>query len=1092
MTTPTPTATTTLVTGSLLASSLFDHDPRRRRDAVVDRHAQTFLQIWETADASLGPASGATAVLDAVTRPVAAWLGFAVPAVHLVRARGGISGALVSRDTRMAMVTLPWQASLDGAWASALSAGTMVSSRWCLLINGTTVRLVDASRPWARAFADVSLPIAGRDPRAAAAVARALRAQAFSGSPSQVDTWVERTQNEASRASAALDRGSRHAISTVARRLADVPPAAAAVAGGQEPPVGRQAVTWLYRVLFLLYAEARGVVPTWHPIYRDAYALSPLCEQITRGATPRGVAAMLDAVMRMARLGCEVDALKVTAFNGRLFDPREAPRLERLAIEDGVIADVLRQVTSQQAPVRASAGRGSRMRVRFEDLGVEQLGAIYERLLDDPLVADAAPRRLAHGAVGLRKPTGSFYTPRPLTEYIVRRTLGPLVEGAPPDRILALRVLDPAMGSGAMLVASCHFLSQAYERALVEHGACRAGDLDAAERARIRRLVTQRCLFGVDANPMAVELARMSLWLTTLAADKPLSFLDHHLRVGNSLLGATPADLARSPNTGRAPTHSRAGSLFADTDPLDALRAAMPDRLRLAQLPDDSVSAVREKAQLFQALESTRSPLHRWRKALDTWCAWATWPSGEHVPPQLWRDLIAVALGRPGLLGARVHGEWDARIRDHAARHRLLHWPLAFPEVFTDREGRPREDAGFDAVIGNPPWDVVRGDGGTSRDAASMTHAFVRRAGIYSGARDAHANVYQLFVERSLQLLARNGRLGLVVPWGLLADHGAVAARTALLDRCRLDTLVGFDNRRGVFAIHRSVRFALLTAAVGQRTEVVAARMGERTTEAIERIPATGRRAVDFPLVFTRHTIERVSGESRAFPHVESASDLALLERLVDTWPSLSSEEGWHVAFGREFNATDDAPSFTGARDDWPVLEGKHLGAFSVDVQASTRFVRASLARERLSHIATAGQPRLAYREVASCTNRLTLIAAILPADTATTHTLSCLRTPLDIDRQHVLCALMNSLVANWLVRRWVSTHVSTAILHRLPMPLVAPGDLLFAELRDAADRCADQAVGSPAWHDLQQVAARAYGLTDAEESRVRRDFPWL
>ena len=180
---------------------------------------------------------------------------------------------------------------------------------------------------------------------------------------------------------------------------------------------------------------------------------------------------------------------------------------------------------------------------------------MYERVLDvDMPRSDAATtgsdrhrpgRSRAGGHSQLRKQSGTFYTPQALTEFVVRRTLAPLVAGRSADEILALRVVDPAMGSGAFLVAACHFLAGAYEQALVEEGRAGSPDFDDAERANARRLVAERCLAGVDLNPTAVQLARLSLWLTTLASGKPLSFLDHRLRHGNSLVGAAPADLAR-------------------------------------------------------------------------------------------------------------------------------------------------------------------------------------------------------------------------------------------------------------------------------------------------------------------------------------------------------------------------------------------------------------------------------------------------------------------------------------------------------------------------------------------------------------------
>ena len=138
-----------------------------------------------------------------------------------------------------------------------------------------------------------------------------------------------------------------------------------------------------------------------------------------------------------------------------------------------------------------------------------------------------------------------------LTDYLVRATLGPLVDGRDAAAILSLRVLDPAMGSGAFLVVCLRFLAGALERALIVDGTFGEHGCAEPDRAHFRRLVAQRCLFGVDANPMAVQLAELSLWLATLAAKHPISFLEHHLRRGDSLIGVRPADVMRQPPGGR-------------------------------------------------------------------------------------------------------------------------------------------------------------------------------------------------------------------------------------------------------------------------------------------------------------------------------------------------------------------------------------------------------------------------------------------------------------------------------------------------------------------------------------------------------------
>jgi len=245
----------------------------------------------------------------------------------------------------------------------------------------------------------------------------------------------------------------------------------------------------------------------------------------------------LRAIARLAHSGCHAGDLRVTPFNGRLFSPARTPLAERRGLDDERARRALLSLAT-----RASAGGAGRERIAYRDLGVEQLGSVYESLLDYRPAAD--PIGLVAGS-GVRKSTGTFYTPQPIAEYLVRGTLRPLVERADPHEILALRVVDPSMGSGAFLVAACHYLAQAYEASLVRAGGCHPGDIGEADRAALRRTIAERCLYGVDINPMAVQLARLSLWLTTLAADRPLTFLDHDARRGSSVDVSRPSSADR-------------------------------------------------------------------------------------------------------------------------------------------------------------------------------------------------------------------------------------------------------------------------------------------------------------------------------------------------------------------------------------------------------------------------------------------------------------------------------------------------------------------------------------------------------------------
>ena len=462
----------------------------------------------------------------------------------------------------------------------------------------------------------------------------------------------------------------------------------------------------------------------------------------------------------------------------------------------------------------------------------------------------------------------------------------------------------------------------------------------------------------------------------------------------------------------------------------------MRTRIELASAPDESAAIVAAKEKTLATLNRPASPLGRWSAVLDLWCASWFWDDG---PPgrQLFRELSDRLLGKAATLPERASDRLLEHSASLAARYRFLHWPLTFPEVFSDEDGHGLPGAGFDAIVGNPPWDMVRGDsGGLDARAGRRLEArrlvgFVRDAGIYRVESRAHVNRYQLFVERALQLTRPGGRIGLVLPSGILSDSGAAPLRRHLFDRADVDSIAGLDNRNGIFPIHRSLRFVLLTATAGRPTSGPACRFGIRHADDLEaQAPARP------PVVIARPLLARVSGDDDlGIPEIGGERDLKLLEKISARFQWLGSEHGWNVRFGRELNATDDSGAFapfTGADGARPVLEGKQIEPFRVSIDTSRYELRPGITVKKVMRRA-----RLAYRDVASATNRLTLIAAVIPARAATTHTLFCLKSPLSADAQQVLCCLLNSFVANYLIRLRVNTHVTVALVSRLPAPVV-------------------------------------------------------
>jgi hypothetical protein len=1007
--------------------------------------------VLSAARSTLGPASSARQIADILVVP-------------LTRALGLEPDGLCDEGNSISVSMTGILATFSvGGWNAdlrRLRQTPRVTRRWWVGVNGVTLRLMDVSRAYTRRSIDFDLDTVQDDDRALR-ILRRLFDEAGMGSLTTLETLIRDTDHHRAAVGRSLQTGVEDALTRLvagfargSRRRPVVPDAALA-----------DALTIVYRILFLLFAEARGLVPQWHPTYRDSYTIESLRPAAEGDGPPAGLWSALQAIARLAHRGCTAGTLRVVPFNGRLFAPAEAPLADSFVLDDRVAREVLLAVTTRPAADR-------RERITYADLGVEQLGAVYERVLDyEPSVSGGAVTLIPSGR---RKGTGTFYTPRSMTEYLIRRTLAPLVRGRTPEGILSLRVVDPAMGSGAFLVAACRYLASAYEDAVIAEGSVARTDITAAERAAFRRAVAQRCIYGVDLNPTAVQLARLSLWLCTLAADRPLTFLDHHLRTGNSLAGARAMDVARQPPGPGRRHRSAPLPLFESDDLANRLASTVCPRLTLALEPDDSAAIVRRKERVIEGLTGTAAPLAAWRAVADAWCAAWFWPEDiPRVTTRAWPAFSASCRGAASGLPEPLARQWHAAASAVAERERFFHWELEFPEAFFDERGEPKDAAGFDAVIGNPPWAAAR----------ALT-AFSRESGCYALQGQGHANLYQLFAERMLELAAPAGRVGMLMPSGLLTDHGCAPLRQHLFERWTVDAVLGFDNREALFPIHRGVRFSLITASNGGATSDLQTRTGLRSAaDILDDVPDEGGvpGSVRIPLTLVR----RFSGPGLAIPDLPQTRDREILARVLSSAPQLGTAEGWQARFGRELNATDDRGHFGPAG--LPVLEGKLIDAFVARPDEAQQFIDPLVARRLLGSRSRVGRPRLGYREVAASTNRMTLIAAVIPATCVTTHTIFCMREPAAESLHWFLCGVFNSFVANYLVRLRGGTHVPAAVIHQLPVP-VPPGDSDAFKVIVSLSRAAagDAAVRA----ELQARVTRAYGLDERDLVHVLATFP--
>jgi len=529
--------------------------------------------------------------------------------------------------------------------------------------------------------------------------------------------------------------------------------------------------------------------------------------------------------------------------------------------------------------------------------------------------------------------------------------------------------------------------------------------------------------------------------------------------------------------------------------------ATIGPRLSIARDPGDTIEQVRAKERALAALVGSDALMTRWKTVGDLWCAgWFGVKAACHAGTL--GALVDEVLGRGPVLPPRTSTPLLSAVRAAAARERFFHWTLEFPEVFYSEDGRLLPAPGFDAVIGNPPWETLRGDRGNAdvrrraADASSCLTVFTRSSGVYRLQSGGHANLYQLFLERALSLARPGGRVGLILPSGFASDHGCAALRRHAIDHTAIDTFVTIENRAGLFPIHRGLKFVLLASTAGGATSLLPCRSGVRSLDLLEQLPDDDVDPHAVPL--SRALLERLSGDQLAIPEIRSAADLSIASRLAFSVPALGDCDGWQVTFGRELNATDDRRHFVDLRKTrrpapghlLPVVEGKQIQPFVVDIDASNFHIPEQTAAHLLGAGTTFRRTRLGYRDVAASTNRLTLIAALIPTGAVTTHTVFCLKGKADQALQHFLCGIFNSFVANYLVRLRVGTHVTVSIMNRLPVPRPARDSAAFVEIAALSARLGAGGGDLIARARLQARVAELYSLTAWEFQHVLSTFP--
>ena len=650
--------------------------------------------------------------------------------------------------------------------------------------------------------------------------------------------------------------------------------------------VAHAALTFLYRLLFIFYAEDRGMLDTEEARYHD-YSLRhgvryPAVRQVAAGDPPRGFTRFWDHIAALSRVLDHGDPqLGLPPYDGGLFSTEPGSLLAQARLTDTQLAPIIAALSHTEA----------REYISYRTLEIQQLGSIYERLLE------RVPQRDADGHVEVvvspyaRKDSGSYYTPQELVDLIVEQTLSPLRDeyvaafeaepteaNDPAAALLGLKILDPAMGSGHFLITAIDWLTTELEE-LLDHGDSDSeptyvspvqAELERIEtwrnqplppgiqgpardeieqrraverqfpapdrRALIRRMVLKRCIYGVDKNPMAVELAKVALWVHTFTPPLPLPYLNHRIRAGDSLLGV-PIQTTHDYLAQWSPDHVARG-LFSDQAAL--LRNTAAETNALNDNLDLTIIAIGESARDGSHVNQNRTRL---RKVLNL-IAGLRWLSIDMKKADL-KDfhapLTEATTGHPARADAILHnGENDPgltpatpefhQIRDQAneiaGRENIFHWEVEFPHVM--------DAGGFDAVVTNPPWDRIKlqeiewwaarkeevanaptaaarkrmiaalrdtGDPlvaeyDLAAEHAAQLSAVFRKSGDYPLLGKGDLNLYSLFVERALALLNPTGIAGILAPPGIFADETASEFFRDISTKGRLRGLFHFMNAR--------------------------------------------------------------------------------------------------------------------------------------------------------------------------------------------------------------------------------------------------------------------------------------------------------
>jgi hypothetical protein len=723
-----------------------------------------------------------------------------------------------------------------------------------------------------------------------------------------------------------------------------------------------------------------------------------------------------------------------------------------------------------------------------------------------------------------RKQTGSYYTPESLVRFLNQKTIvqplgetferkyrqrfydlleqaksghdtgtrrgavqsaAALVERFAEEEIFHFKVCDPAMGSGHFLVDAANQMAGLVIALLAEVPYVEGMTVSVTSCPNDwRRRITRRCIYGVDLNPLAVNLAKLSLWLNCFATHHRLTFLDHHVRCGNSLIGIRSLDqLASIPERKKDSQKKKDQQrlLFDYNDLSSILAQTTKGVASITWIDEDDTDA--QKAVLDEALETTFGL----RPLADLYTSYLMDPD---IPAGVYKEIferLAKGKSAAGTLNPTLLETLES-VEAYRDWHRFYHWPLEFPDVFG-----PDAAVGFSVTVGNPPWDIVKLNSQeffsdydpnfrsydkqkANRESTKLVadnpiiaekweqycegfaeqNTYFKKSLSYNALGKGDINTFKLFLEQFLTMLSDGGRMGIVVPSGIYTDQGCQPLRELFFNQGRVDFFYCFENRwPTVFnAVDGRFKFVVFGTQKGGKTERFKCAFMEHDPERLPTIDADA-------LKMSVKQVKKFSPDTLSVMEFKIQREIDIMTKIYGEWPLLgdySNSKNWHIDFHREFHMSDDSDIFNTSCLGIPLFEGKRIWQFDSYLQDSNYYISEQIGRKRLlgsakdnGQVLDYEKHRVVFRKIAANTNERTLVSSIIPPSSFTGENLTTSKTLFDPPKLLFITAILNSFCIDFVIRMRITTAINIYHLYQIPLPRLVEQNLIFD---DVVTRC--------------------------------------